>query len=415
MAAVDTSAELHVRLRATAEARHAALGESRPERSARAYADDTMLRAWTLDVFRMHSRGLDNVRIPLVIVGVVALVWTPLVIYIFDSTDPTPAAALDPNRTRRSMTENFDFTDNWDHVDDVDVIRLAQQGTTSTGPAASDLCSTLSNAEKAFNLLLTALSFMLVFRLNRSATRHYEARQLCGWIMIHSRDIAMTSIAAHSSSAGVLSLETRDRLCEVSVAFPVAFMLHMFGSPATRADAFEKMCDGIFMDASTTAMLRTANHRPLALIEYAQAVLARQFLPTSDVGNQPAKATLYEQLMRSVRGLGVPLGGCERIQGTPLPYAYVVHLRSFLLLVICGVPIVHACAWRWATVPLSLVVAFALLGLEAASVECERPFSPSPTKNNHDVENFCGILSREVSEMLVRAAALKPSRQEETP
>ena len=85
--------------------------------------------------------------------------------------------------------------------------------------------------------------------------------------------------------------------------------------PQELTDAFEKMCDGIFGDAPTMAMLRAANHRPLALIEYAQAVLARQFLPASDVGNQPAKATLYEQLLRSVRGLGVPLGGCERIQG----------------------------------------------------------------------------------------------------
>ena len=33
----------------------------------------------------------------------------------------------------------------------------------------------------------------------------------------------------------------------------------------------------------------------------------------------------------SISGLGVPLDGCERIQGTPLPFVYVAHLRSFLL------------------------------------------------------------------------------------
>ena len=43
--------------------------------------------------------------------------------------------------------------------------------------------------------------------------------------------------------------------------------------------------------------------------------------------------------------------------------------------------------YRWATIPLSLLVAVALLGIEAASVECERPFSRSPSKNPPYVES----------------------------
>ena len=82
---------------------------------------------------------------------------------------------------------------------------------------------------------------------------------------------------------------------------------------------------------------------------------------------------------------------------------YVAHLRSMLLLVLCTIPIVYGCDWRWATIPLTLLIAFALLGLEAASVECERPFSPAPTKNHHDLERFAELISREVLDMLDRA------------
>ena len=71
--------------------------------------------------------------------------------------------------------------------------------------------------------------------------------------------------------------------------------------------------------------------------------------------------------------MGVPLGGCERIQGTPLPFVYVAHLRSFLLFYLLGIPFIYVCSWQWATIPLSMVIAFALLGIEAASVECARP------------------------------------------
>ena len=119
---------------------------------------------------------------------------------------------------------------------------------------------------------------------------------------------------------------------------------------------------------------------------------------------------------------------------------YVAHLRSFLIVVLCAVPFLFACEWqwpavltctprglptvrtglvvpfggssgpclglslmthlayrrawhpatlpyRWATIPLSLLVAVALLGIEAASVECERPFSSSPSKNPPYVES----------------------------
>ena len=59
------------------------------------------------------------------------------------------------------------------------------------------------------------------------------------------------------------------------------------------------------------------------------------------------------------------MGGCERIQGTPLPYAYVAHLNVFLLCVLCAVPFVYACEWRWATLPLAPLIAFAFLGIEA--------------------------------------------------
>ena len=65
-------------------------------------------------------------------------------------------------------------------------------------------------------------------------------------------------------------------------------------------------------------------------------------------------AKLYD----TIHSLGVVLGGCERIQGTPLPYAYVAHLHSFLLLILSAVPIVYACEWGWATLPLAPLIAY---------------------------------------------------------
>ena len=270
-----------------------------------------------------------------------------------------------------------------------------------------------------------------------------------------SRDIALSSNAA----LGAAYPEARDQLCEVAVAFPIAFMLHMWGGAAPgRAEAFEAMVDGVFAQSATRVAIAGAAHRPLALIQHGESVLHDLiFGGTAGKGmsNAPLQAQLYEQvrahgssghgssghwsgsgmrahwsgglgaaphppgtqrsavsesllrvlgqLLRSIQGLGVPLGGCERIQGTPLPFVYVAHLRTFLLIVLWAVPIVYACEWGWATFPLSLLVAIALLGIEAASIECERPFSAKPSKNHHDVERFCELLSNEVRDMLTRS------------
>lgn len=345
-------ASLLERLTATAEARHKAIRASRPDSAVRRYEPN----AWLSMLVAFRNRRLDVIAVPLLVIGLVACAVTPMVVI----------------------------------------------------SASSDVvCPSLEAGRFAFQLVLSALAFLLVFRLNRAALRHYEARQLCGWIMIHCRDLAMSSNAA----LGKRHPETRDALCEVAVAFPIAFMLHMWGDHASRATAFETMTDGVIADPATRLAIIMAAHRPLALIQYAQAILhdaifSAQADATTSAPSDGPSGHMYRMLLDSIRGMGVPLGGCERIQGTPLPFVYVAHLRSFLLVVLCAVPVVYGCEWRWATLPLSLGISFGLLGIEAASVECERPFSPMPSKNHHDVERFAELISTEVRDMLGRQRLL---------
>ena len=349
------SASLHERLAATRTARHAAIGASRSTPWAqRAYRSSSLPAAWTVDLFTFRSRGLGNIWMPLLVVLLVSSAWTSYSV-----------AFLSPD---------------------------------------SQTCATLRNAETAFGLWLTSLSFLLVFRLNRSATRHWEARQLCGGITVHCRDLAITASTGMAESPQI-----RDRLCEIAVAFPVAFMLHIWGEPLDRADAFESMLEGVF-DKELMAAMRTTTHRPLALIQYAQSLLnewkvgrLREASTAQAMPRAVLDAPLYTELLKTIRGFGPAVGGCERVQGTPLPFAYVVHLRSFLLLVLCGIPFVYSCEWRFATIPLSVIIAFGLLGIEAASVACQRPFSEYPTKNHHDLERFATGISDEVTDVLMRA------------
>lgn len=332
------------RLAATADARHASIRATRNSRNVRVYKTNE----WFTLIIALRNRGLTYL-------------WQPMLLVTLCAVGFTPVATL---------------------------------------YLSEEACTSLDDARSALPFVLTALSFQLVFRLNRAAVRHYEARQLCGWMMIHTRDVALAANATLSRDHP----QARDRLCEIAVAFPVAFMLHLWGDHPSREAAFARMVDGVFEDPSTLALVKAARHRPLCLIERAQRVLFEALGPDSAATNNgPLEQCILTRLLDSVQGLGVPLGGCERIQGTPLPFVYVAHLRSFLIVVLCAVPFAYGCEWKWATIPLSLLVAFALLGIEAASIECERPFSPSPTKNHHDLERFAVLLSTEVMHMLQRS------------
>ena len=52
---------------------------------------------------------------------------------------------------------------------------------------------------------------------------------------------------------------TRDRLCEVAVAFPIVFMLHLWGEPDRRTDTCVRMLDGVLDDATMQMVKRTGH------------------------------------------------------------------------------------------------------------------------------------------------------------
>jgi len=68
------------------------------------------------------------------------------------------------------------------------------------------------------------------------------------------------------------------------------------------------------------------------------------------------------------------LGACERIKKTPIPFSYNVYLKLFIsayaILLPCGLME----SFGWTTVPITMLVFFALLGIELMGEEIEDPF-----------------------------------------
>jgi ion channel-forming bestrophin family protein len=96
------------------------------------------------------------------------------------------------------------------------------------------------------------------------------------------------------------------------------------------------------------------------------------------------------------------IGGMERIRSTPLPIVYVAHLRTFLLVALLLFPYVFGPALEWSTIPVVALVAVALLGIEAASVEVECPFRHS-SPNALNMDKFCETILSNVYQLCVDA------------
>merc|ERR1712110_621485 len=94
-------------------------------------------------------------------------------------------------------------------------------------------------------------------------------------------------------------------------------------------------------------------------------------------------------------------GAMERINNTPLPFAYVAHLRTFLVLYLFGLPFTFEPDWGWSTPIFVAIIAFSLLGLEASAVSCERPFGLN--ENHLPMDRFCEVVTDNVLQILKEA------------
>ncbi len=80
-----------------------------------------------------------------------------------------------------------------------------------------------------------------------------------------------------------------------------------------------------------------------------------------------------EEVMKAVNPIVVSYNNCWRILRTPMPFAYLVHLRSFLMLWLAFLPWVFVGSYGWYTALLCGVISYGILGVEEAAVEVEQP------------------------------------------
>jgi putative membrane protein len=232
----------------------------------------------------------------------------------------------------------------------------------------------------AHTLAGTALSLLLVFRTNSSYDRFWEGRKLWGGIVNETRNLL------RASRMNIASVELLRRLAAWTAVFPYALTRVLRGGQGELGPAA-----ALLPPAEIERVLASGNPGvAVALRMSAVLAEAKQRGLISDY--------VQMQLDHNVQQLVDYQGGCERIVRTPLPFAYMLHLRRTVILFLLTLPFGLVETFGWWTVLVVVMIAYTFLGIEEIGVEIEEPFGTE--ENDLPLEEISANIARTLDELV---------------
>lgn len=220
------------------------------------------------------------------------------------------------------------------------------------------------------------IALILAFRTNTSYNRFWEGRTLWGSIVNASRNLARVA-ASHASAAPDVSRDLRTWVV-------------VFAHASRRSLRDEPECPEIdrLLPEASRAALAAHPHPPLlaaARVSTALADLARR-----GALDPMMTARAEEEVMVLVNCLG----GCERIRKTPTPLGYVLLLRRMVALYLATLPLCLVEDLGVVTPVVTMMVAYAVLMIEALGQELDNPFGHDP--NDLALSRVCDTIERDL-------------------
>ncbi|GAX79034.1 hypothetical protein CEUSTIGMA_g6474.t1 [Chlamydomonas eustigma] len=216
-----------------------------------------------------------------------------------------------------------------------------------------------SSCQAALQLVSTALFFLLTFRTNSAYQRWWEGRSAFDAI-----SSAINAISRIVAGKGVKSKKLGRRLLRWTAAFLLMqkqALRHTYDLDEVIGLLNNEEFEGL-QDAPVH--LRWL-HCLMKLQETFYELCERKLVPVV-IG--------LSELGIIIQGLQTSCANIYRVASTPMPFAYICHLRTFLLVWLCVLPFVFIYQFGWGTLIVCFFIGFGLLGMEAISLEIEYPF-----------------------------------------
>ena len=235
-----------------------------------------------------------------------------------------------------------------------------------------------------FGMLGTVLAIIIGFRTNASYDRYREGRMLWGELLAATRSLAR-ALEGQLDNPRFDEATPERRLLRNVVA-----MLHALRHTLRATDARDDLApwiDRALIDAALADRFPAAR-----LLDEASRELGS--LAQSGRLTDYARVMLQQDLAFIQR----QISGCERLQTTPIPFAYslLVHRTISVYLLLLPFGVVDSCGAM--TPVVSLVMAYTFFGLEAVGSQIEEPFGLLP--NDLPLASLCRSVEIELAPLL---------------
>ena len=229
-----------------------------------------------------------------------------------------------------------------------------------------------------FGLVGVTLSIYLSFRNNAAYDRWWEARKLWGALVFEMRNLARatTSLIPDQTEQRALLME--------ALAF-----CHFLRGQLRKIDSTKDA--HAFIDAEADKVCRL--FQPGGRDGPAHGPACQCPAPGGEV-DPIGFRILYERLA----SIAAIQAGCERIAGTPLPFAYTLLVHRTAYIVCLLLPIGLISTTGWATPLFTALIAYTFFGLDALSEELEDPFGTEA--NDLALDGLCRVCEISVFEAL---------------
>ncbi|HBE17869.1 MAG TPA: hypothetical protein DEG17_04260 [Cyanobacteria bacterium UBA11149] len=239
------------------------------------------------------------------------------------------------------------------------------------------------SVDKIITSLALVLGLLLVFRTNTAYERFWEGRKCWGSVIISIRNLS------RQIWTSVLEKQPEDRaekeaLLRLLLAFSLAMKLHLRSEPVN-----EELVE--LMSQKQYDKLKLTSNPPLEIIfwigDYFQIQSERNCLDTYQM-------TAFNNLLNN---MVEALSGCERILKTPIPLAYVIHLKQLILIFCLILPFQMVAQAVWLTGLIVALISFALFGIEEIGIEIENPFGRDA--NDLPLDGFCDTIRQNIEDL----------------
>lgn len=212
--------------------------------------------------------------------------------------------------------------------------------------------------QNAMSMYGTALFFLLAYRTDQAYSRWWEGRNT--WDGING---AVFSISRNLAGGGIQSKKMARRNLRWLAAYVISLKTSL------RFDEDISELQGAMSPQEYKELQAVpCKHRPLFCVQKLTEIWIHCDKNKIDASTYTQECVYYQDaLVRYISNM-------HRIRDTPIPFAYLAHLRTFLILWLLQLPFVYLTTLEYITIPICIIIGYSLFGMEGIGLEVESPF-----------------------------------------